>query len=89
MAILIAIMARSFDADETPKIAAITGYHRTRLKVWQSRGDLFRLLLSLAQEQPGNSERTASDYSEHNLKTRGFLRARTTWLAVVSCVISE
>jgi len=24
-------MASSYDADETPKIAAITGYHRTRL----------------------------------------------------------
>jgi hypothetical protein len=47
------------------------------------------IALERSAKQPGNSERTASDYSEHNLKTQGFLRPRTTWLAVVSCVISE
>jgi hypothetical protein len=47
------------------------------------------IALEISEKQPGNSERTASDYTERNLKTRGFLRPRTISLAVVSCVISQ
>jgi hypothetical protein len=54
----------------------------------QSR-DLFLIALNISEKQPVNSERTASDNSERQLKKPAFLRSGSTELAVFQCVISE
>jgi hypothetical protein len=54
--------------DEIPNIATITGYLFGKAELgWRGRGGLFGFALT-SVKQPGNSERTASDNSEHQFE---------------------